>query len=372
MNTKKIIKLAAAIIIPLAIVVTIIVIKINISSKRLDLCNYIDITVDGLNDRANAIASVNTERLYERLYKDENTAVLLKSFVDSIEYTLDKAEKLSNGDVIILNVTCNEKYAKELNIKLGKLSREQEVKNLKQGTKLDAFKDIKIITSGVSPYVYLSYVNESDNAFLASLEYSFDKSEGLAIGDEFTITCNTDAKTAAAHGYFFDTLSMKAKVTDTDKYVDSITQIDSEILQNLIDGDMEFINSEVADTTFHMSYKIKKTNKYLYRDGNEKLEQIEHIKSGMLLNNLGVEEEHENYLVIFLKGTVQIPLYNGKADPYEHLVGYFACIYPNAIRRHDGSFAIGDRMEYVCADSEEKLMTRLNSVIGEGYTLLEE
>lgn len=374
MKNRKIKGLIIKTAVPLVILAVLIIIKVNMTENRqFRISRYVLVSTDGFDGRGKAEMTLDEVGIYTALADGDDTDSAedrYKDFVESLTYSLDKKDNLSNGDVITLTVEYDEELARKLDIKVEGASREIEVSGLESGTLLDAFEDVKIITGGISPYIYAAYANESDNEYLASLEYEIDRTSGLSIGEEIIITCKADEEAAASQGYYFDTLEMRYTIEEADKYVDNPDEVDKDVILELAESNIQVIRNEVEDTTKHMSYEVTGDINYLFRDSNETAEGFEFRKAVLAYNDSGFEQKHENYILLFYKGNIVMPTYSSD-NPNQYLECWFCFMYSDAVIRKDGewSMATNDPEErYVCGTGYEDTLAAVQSELNSSYT----
>lgn len=378
MKEKKKLALILKLAIPLTILIVLITLKFTVFSKeKFSLARYTIVGVTGFDTIAKASVSVDEMGLYKALAGEKSTETDWKKyegFVNSVECTLDKFDNLSNGDKLVVSVTYDETIAKELGIKVDIVEREYKVSGLRTGSKLDLFADVKIITGGISPFVYVTCINESEDEYLAGLEYYISKTSGLSIGDEITITCKIDKDRADSLGYYFEETEKKYVISTADKYIDDVSEIDMELVDNLSEDNISVIINETANTTYHMSYKVTQDTAYLYRDNNEEAVGFKFDRVVLANNNTGVEQEHENYVLVVYHGSIALPKYTAEADPYDYVDAYFGFKYSDAILSKDGEFLMATNdphNRFVCAGSYEALINTVQEDIGVGYDMQE-
>lgn len=374
MSKSKLRGLIIKIAVPVVLLAVLIVIKVRMSSDdKLILARYVLVTFDGFDGRAGATAVLDDMGLYSALAGSgagEEEKLKYEDFVKSVTYRLDKTQGLKNGDELTVEVDYDESIAHKLKIKADKMPRTVQVSGLETGTELDVFAGLKIITGGISPYVYVTYSNESDNKYLASLEYEISRTSGLAIGDEITIRCNIDRNAAKGQGYYFENSEMTYTIEQADKYIDNPAELDMEVLDGIVKENIEVIAEEVADTTKHMSYEVTGNMNYLFRDGNEEAKDFKLHKAVLACNASGYEQNHENYVLFFYNGKVAMPLYNNTEDPYEYLDAWMCFIYSDAILSREGkmSMATNDpQLRYVCGSSYDDVLLAAVDEIGKAY-----
>ncbi|MCM1307665.1 MAG: hypothetical protein NC223_03615 [Butyrivibrio sp.] len=374
MSKSKLRGLIVIIAVSAAVLAVLIVMKVRrVSEDKLVLSGYVFVTFDGFDGRATAAAVLDDMGIYSALAGSgagEEERLKYEEFVKSVTYRLDKTEGLKNGDELTVEVDCDESIAQRLKIKIDKTPRTAEVSGLETGTELDVFAELKIITGGISPYIYVTYSNESDNKYLSALQYEISRTSGLAIGDEITIRCNIDKKAAAAQGYFFENNEMTYTIDRADKYIDSTSELDMELLDDIVKENIRVIGEEVADTTKHMSYEVTGDMNYLFRDGNEEARDFRLHKAVLACNASGYEQDHENYVLFFYNGKVAMPLYNNTEDPYEYLDAWMCFIYSDAVLSMDGETAMATNapeLRYVCGSSYDDVLLSVVDEIGRAY-----
>lgn len=376
MGSKNKISTIFKIAIPLVVLIILIILKVVVfSDDKLSLARYAIVTIEGLNNRAGAKAYLDDVGLYNALAGEnasEEEKNEYKDFVDSIRIILDKKENLSNDDIINVKVEYDEVIAEKLGIIIDSDNRNVKVNNLKEGIELDLFENIKLVTGGTSPYVYATYINESEDEYISKLEYNIDRTSGLSIGDEITITCMIDEQAAAKNGYYSDITEKKYTIVKADKYIDSPEELDMEVIESLGEDNIQVISDETDDTTYRMAYKVTGNNEYLYRDNNEKAVDFRYYGTVLANNNTGFEQEYENYVLVFYVGNIALPTYTTEEDPYDYVEAYFCFVYYDAILTRDGEFLMATndpQNRYVCGDSYERALAAAEESIGEGYTM---
>lgn len=378
MSRSKLLGLIIKIAVPVVLLTVLIIIKVRTSSDdKLILSRYVLVTFDGFDERAAAAAVIDEAGLYSALAgrdAGEDEKLKYKEFVSSVTFRLDKTKDVKNGDELTVEVDCDDGLADKLRIKVDKMPRKVSVSGLETGNFLDVFGELKIITGGISPYIYVTYSNESKNEYLSSLEYDISKTSSLAIGDEINIKCSIDKKTASEKGYYFDSNEMTYTIEEADKYIDAPSELDMEILNGIVTENIKVIGEEVADTTNHMSYEVTGDMNYLFRDGNEEARDFKLSKAVLAVNASGYEQKHENYVLFFYNGKVVMPLYNNTDDPYEYLDAWMCFIYSDAVLLREGkmSMATNDpQLRYVCGSSYEDVQLAVVDEIGRAYDFIE-
>lgn len=369
-------KLTAAIIkvaVPLIILIVLVFILIKRTSEdEFSLAKYAIVNIEGLDGRASATASMDETGLMNALSgrSDSTDTGRYEQWVSALRVTLDKDSGLKNGDDILVSVSYDEKLARELGIRVDEVSKTVRVTGLEAGTEIDAFSDIKVVTGGISPYVYVNIINESKDEYLSSLQYDVSKTAGLSIGDEITITCRADEKSAAEKGIYFRELTKTYRIEQADRYIRNPGEADKEVIRKLADEDRTVIEEATADKTTHMAYEVTGDKSYLFKDNNEEARDFTVDRCLLAYNNTGTEQKHENGIIIIHRGNIAMPDYSGSEDPYDYLESWFAFVYPDAILDADGNFILATDepdKRYICGESYEDLMESVGDEIGPYY-----
>lgn len=361
--------------IPLLILVVLIVIKIITGrTGESNIARYVIANVKGFDTRATMSLTLDTVGLENALTDKKTTdeeRSLVEKFIGTVTYEADKTNNLSNSDQVKIQVSYDKNIAKKLGYKIKSDTRIYKVSGLKKGNQLDAFSDIKIITGGISPYMYVNYDNESDDEYLKTLEYSIDKTSNLSIGDEITITCKANEDVAYDKGYYFESLQKVYKIEEADKYISEPSEFPKDTIRELSDENIDVIIKEIEDTTGHMSYKVTQDVNYLFKDGNEKAGEFSLEKAVLAYNDSGFEREHENYLLLYFKGTIQLPTYSTTGKQYTELECRFCFMYSDAVLLRDGSLMMATNepeKRYVCGTDFEDVKLSVISEIGSSYS----
>ena len=371
MNKKTVIGLVILALIPALAIAGYFIYRQFFAGSIVDMSKYAVVSLEGANGHATARVSADTIALGTFLKeKDDSTA---DKFIASISYSVDTADNHSNGDRLAITAAYDEGLAGELGLKVTSREFTYTVSDLQDAVVLDAFKDIKVTTGGISPYIYVNYYNESANEYLSKVNYSIDKTSGLAIGDTITITCMADRTAALNQGYIVENTEMTYTIAAADRYAAEASDIPGEELSKLIDEDIETIRRETEDNTFHMTYTLTGERSYLFRDDHETISDFAYVGMLLAVNSLSYEREHENYVILIYHGSIALPTYD-EDNPYEYVESYFAFTYSDAIITAENEFSMAvnePEMRYECYTTYEGLLSLIEENIGSGYNMSE-
>lgn len=375
MKKEKSLGIIIKITVPVIVLAIILFVKFSVTSKKDDLsvARYIIATLEGVNGRGRVTLTLDEIGLMNALYGTDITEeekVEFEKFTSTISINCDKTDKLSNGDTVVITAQYDGDIVGQAGVKGNKSTRTYRVSGLKNGTELDAFSDVQIVASGVSPFVTVKCENKSTHEYLKKLEYEVDKEKGNAEGDTVTITCKADESDAAEKGYFFNTLTLKYKISGTDRYVSNPNEIDSDLYRGISKEAVEVIREITDETTSHITYEITGNKSFLYRDGNEEAVNFSLYKVELAYNSTRIAARHQNYLLVYMKGQIRIPDYSGSEDPYEYIDAYFCFVYSDAIITKDGEFIMDTdniRQRYICAATYDMALNEVESMIGPGF-----
>ena len=175
----------------------------------------------------------------------------IENCVDSINLEVTPSDKLSNGDTITVNITYDNKLAKELKIKFTGKKVSEKVENLEAVTKIDPFEDIIVSFSGTSPYGYMDYYYEGDNQYINSLYFNIDHRDNLKNGDTVTLSLDASDENTLRRGYVFTTKEKQYVVEGLEEYIENYADLSSDFIENL--------KAEAVDTIY--AYSANEYNK---------------------------------------------------------------------------------------------------------------
>lgn len=249
MDKKKILSIFIKVSIPIVLLAVALVIILGRGRKdAFSLTDYVSVDIRGVDGNGIVDVVADKEGLSEYFVNDKTTDIeKYRRFVESVRYSADVTEGLSNGDKVRVTVQYDEALAEELGIRTGALERDFKVTGLKDGILLDAFRGLQIITSGVSPYITVTYNNQSENEYLKTLEYEFNRTSGIELGDKITITCKADEEYAASMGYYFDTLVMEYTIDKADMYIEKQEDVNKSVLSTIVEDAKKVISDATAD-----------------------------------------------------------------------------------------------------------------------------
>lgn len=375
MKKEKSLGIILKVTIPVIVLVAVLFIKFAVTSRKDDfsVARYIIATVEGVNGRGRATLTLDEIGLMNALYGDDisdSDKEVFDKFTASISFIGNTLDNLSNGDTITITAQYDSEIAKQAGVKGEKSTRTYRVSGLKEGTRLEAFSDIQIVTDGASPFITVTCENKSTHEYLKTLEYEVDKEKGNAEGDTVTITCKADEAEAADKGYYFDSLTLKYTISGTDRYVSRPDEIEPDVYKKISEEAGQVITEITNETTSHITYEITGNKSYLYRDGNEEAVNFSLYKVELANNSTRVAARHQNYLLVYMKGQIRIPDYSGSEDPYEYIDSYFCFVYSDAIITKDGEFIMDTdniRQRYICAATYDMALNEVKSMIGPGF-----
>jgi len=183
----------------------------------------------------------------EDLLKSLSAFASYDNLQSSVNFEIDKAEELSNGDKITVTITWDNDIAKENGLKFSGESKEIEVTGLKKSTSIDLFADVHMEYSETSPNAVATVRNASNDAFIKNTRYSIDNSNALANGDTITVTASFDEYEALEKGYIPKEITKTYTVENVDEYIKSFDQITAETYEKMSSHATDIIESEMTD-----------------------------------------------------------------------------------------------------------------------------
>ena len=315
---------AAAIIIPMLL----------FRAKTVNLSEYVDVAYEGINGYAAPKCVVDTEGLYNALAGEEkNTEKLTyyKNFADSVAAAVT-GEKVSNGDKLEVNVTFDENLRNNTGYKVSGERFSVTAEGIDPGKSVNLFENASIEITGISPEANLKVENKSDDEYLRTLQFRADK-EKVANGDTVSIKCEVTDDELAEHGFTTTSLSAMYDVEGLSEYISEDLITDS-IVDKIKEECKSLIETETADNTYRMIYKLTNNADYLTVQNTETAEDIEAVDVYLLKRKAeaGQQGNPENYIIAVYKAKI-------KAQDKEE-TGYFAFTYPDSYVTSDGQVNI--------------------------------
>lgn len=194
-----------------------------------DMSKYIKLEYKGFNKHATAKILLDEDKMKEDL--GEDIASRLK---DRLIIKINNNEDLKNDDEVEVKISIGDYYLEDMGITLVSDTVKIKVEGLEDGTELDAFKDIKIDFSGMSPNINVSISNNSEDEFLKTVEYKASKTSGIANGETITITAiKWDEEMAQEKGVTLKEIKKEYKVEGQSAYIFSKSEINDAVKNEL-------------------------------------------------------------------------------------------------------------------------------------------
>ena len=219
-------------------------------AKKIDLTEYTEIHTSGYDGKGTAKLVVDWGKLDEAAFADSkmNPLAALAASVElqeSIKYSIDKTEGLSNGDKISLSVKWDDDVAKKYKLKLGASQWQMTVSGLDELKTVDLFADIHVEFEGVSPEAKAILRNASSDGFIKNIRYSVDRTRDISNGDTIVVKAEITAEAAEKSGYAIGQVEKTFTVSGIDEYIRSYDMLDRET-----QAKMERHARDIIDATF--------------------------------------------------------------------------------------------------------------------------
>lgn len=251
---KKIpLKIALGLAAVVMVLIVVICVSLN-SGKTIKLDKYLTVEVDGYNEFGTAKVSVDWDEIEEKYGSKisfTNTArkryggllsmmTPMETLKNSVNVKIDKTNELSNGDVIEYTWEISDELTDILNCKVEFEDGEYEVSDLEEIEKFDAFSDLKVEFSGISPNGKVSFDYQGEE--LEKNVFSCDKVNGLK--NEDTVTISINGKDMAYYAENLGKIPEKTSKTYTVSGLQEYAQKYDDLSEDFISE----VNSEAEDT----------------------------------------------------------------------------------------------------------------------------
>ena len=244
-------------------------------SQRIDLASFATIRISGYDGKATASLLINWNAFEEAVRTVTNNEVntvayysIIQELEESISYSLDKTEELSNGDSITLHVEWSDDIAKKYHLRFYAESISIEVSDLDPLVVLDLFADVFIDFEGVAPEAKAMIRNASTDAYIKTISYSADNTAKLRNGDTIIVTANTTREEEEMRGYTFAEIQKSFTVEGIDEYIVAYSSIDKETFEKMDKQARDVITSALASRGYSFTKTIypNTTHDFLWED----------------------------------------------------------------------------------------------------------
>lgn len=251
------------------VVAVIAILIISAQPKKIDLRDYITVEFSGYETIGTArivydedgleAAIAKALKISEKELKSMDDFSYLFSSGDSykkfsdlracrqlINASLDQSGDLSNGDTVTLTFDYDNEAAGKYHVKFTGKEVTYTVEGLEDINIIDAFSDLKVTFSGISPSGQLSLEYSGDTSLVSIYDFSADSRYNLKNGDVVTITISVYEDGLKRRGYKLKELSRTYTVEGLDEYIDSYSDLTQEFLDYAKSEAQDLIKAYVA------------------------------------------------------------------------------------------------------------------------------
>lgn len=330
-----------------------------------------DVSAEGINGKGTISMSLNRDQLDEaavalygnpdKINPNQYSQYLeayskFSSAVSSMDYSIvsDKKENFSNGDVVTIKLSYNEKKLQEAGIGISDATFEYTVEGLTEATDIDPFEGLKIEYTGVSPKVKVEfdtagcneYVRNNVNFYIDGDSYNF------ANGEKFTVTASYNESKAEQNAINITSTSKEYTVEGALEYPATLDGVDlaaidsqfNDMLEAAMSKEGVYVGKEVSSSSISNDWgatlKITKVEPklilkaYLNSKNNQSYVDYENeygwfweINVTAKCTDKGYSDKYKvgdvvNYKYYYVENIQNIPVDTNKAIPQEYLNNY--------------------------------------------------
>lgn len=330
-----------------------------------------DVSAEGINGKGTISMSLNRDQLDEAaiaLYGNPDEinpnqyAQYLEAYskfssaVSSMDYSIvsDKKENFSNGDVVTIKLSYNEKKLQEAGIGVSDDTFEYTVEGLTEATDIDPFNGLKVEYTGISPDVKVEfdtsgcdeYVRNNVNFYIDGDSYKF------ANGEKFTVTASYNESKAETNAINITSTSKEYTVEGALEYPATLDGVDltaiesqfNDMLEAAMSSEGVYVGKEVSSSSvsddWGATLKITKVEPklvlkaYLNSKNNKSYVNFENeyasfweINVTAKCTNKGYSDKYKvgdivNYKNYYVADIQNIPVDTNKTIPQEYLNNY--------------------------------------------------
>ena len=129
---------------------------------------------------------------------------------------------------------------------------------------IDVFKDIQFHYTGIAPLASAEMMNNSDNSFVQTVQFTAQPLSGLKNGDTITVTASYDKAAAKKAGYQVMETERKFTISGLTSYVTDVSQIDADCLAAMEQQAKDMVEAKLANSSAEDLAKAA-TGRYVYQ-----------------------------------------------------------------------------------------------------------
>ena len=243
--------------------------------KTVDLNDCVEVKVSGIDGKGKAEVTVDYDKMETLLAKELNIEVKdkdieniedLGSAVDGlskidqaencVNFQVQPADNLKNGDKITVKSIIDEEKAKELGIKFKFSEIKKEVSGLQTAIVIsqeELFKDVIVEFTGASQDAAVQIRNMSKDKILSEISFQADKTSDIQKGDTVTVTATIPSE-LEEQGYVFENTSKEYKVEKVDSYVQKFEDLPEEDLKKIMNQAKDMVEANLKTGKLSTSF----------------------------------------------------------------------------------------------------------------------
>lgn len=336
---------------------------ITVSGK--DSC---EISVEGINGKGTVSLSLDDDKfdtvavsLYgdpDNIPPNQYTQYLeayskFKSAVNSMDYSIvsDKKENFSNGDVIKIKLSYNEKKLQEAGINISDPEFDYTISGLTEATNIDPFDGLKVEFTGISPNVKTQIDTSGCNEYVRNnVNFIMDRNDGsLANGEKINITIYYDEYKAEQNAVNITSTSKEYTVEGALEYPANLNGVNLTEIENQFN---DMLESALSEHKIYVGYKgnlpddwsaegqitkvepkivlkayLNSKNNTSYVSYHNEYDCYWEINVTMKCTDKGYSDDHRvgeiiNYKYYYVADIQDIPVDTNKSIPQEYLNNY--------------------------------------------------
>ena len=242
--------------------------------KSIDLNEFVSVEVTGYNENGYAEYRMDNQGLEKAIGDALGIKTEMKSFDDlknsakdlekydqlyyllnSVDFTFDKSEGLSNGDKITLSATIDEDLNKKSKVKLKFKDISVKVEGLEKAKVLgekELFKDLSVTFKGIAPNGTAVIENKSNDKDIKDVSFRIKTNDednyhegGLKNGDKIIIEAKPN-EFNSIEGVVIKEASKEYTVEGLDEYLTKFDDLDADSKTKISNRANELINANIA------------------------------------------------------------------------------------------------------------------------------
>lgn len=312
-------------------------------ATTIKMTDYITMEFTGIDGKGEADVAINKDSLYRKIFGEDVTAEsataqqekTITAIKSALEYKIDKADKLSNGDIVTVSFPELSDLPKEMKVAFSDSIKEFTVEGLTVPKSVDPFEYAKVQFTGIAPFATAKVENTAKEVPYQSFQFSAAPAGNLSNGDTITITASCKESTLDNAAIVLSATEKTVTVEGVSEYVTDFVQI-PQIIHDEIAKEAQDLSSAYF-SQYYLPIMNRLTDTISSGRSNVTVSNYRQYTAYLLCIKDGKTSEKRNDTPIINQIQVVCSLDGSDAKTSAPVTGYFVACFNNFILNSDGT-----------------------------------